>query len=707
MLNQDTFYHPLFPQYVNGSCENYFFPYKYNSKAIKKCNCYIPLEGEKSNSEEFYILTEKNNKLTANQNALNGLISENLNRRNFKEYNSQQFSVKNTNKDNKSLINKNYSGIDILNYIPLSNRIKGIRNQSPKEDSQYNNLLKREIKNNKNKNCLRKKYSSIALSNYNQPIKPDINNSSYFNFNNNSISCYSESFQRHNSHTLLRKDFHNTNNTLNAEISTKNEYKENNFDIEEKRLELNINENKDIEYIPINYHTYNNNFISSRTKISEKFNKNRAVIIKYNNNSNVNNFPKKYICSNNSYFNKDENQISYPSINRNISYSKIENIDIENRLVNKCPQNETKKKMVINSINRVNNNNLDYFSSNKNNGNLKKIKKISLISFPNCQHIDKKTNHSFYEIKSLSKGLKQETQHKIFNNTEVINSVCKNKKEINYKVNDEKIGNSLNVKIYEGEWVDKNVKGTCDLKEVYNSLRNNGKSNLHGKKSKNTIENANKSEINVNDFKSIKENINTNNINMNSLKFYTYNENNFVLENKVNKSKKLEINLGNSKCNNSKGITKYNKINKKLINNNGKNAEYKENIIVLNRKKIVSHIPSRKIDPKKISKNKINSNHFSFLPSVKDNKNKKKKKFFDKKNIIQLNNINNKVYAEDFPLKENDKITNLNTILKPQISVRIALLGNKEPENEKYFLVNFFYSENIRDKPDESESEFY
>ena len=80
---------------------------------------------------------------------------------------------------------------------------------------------------------------------------------------------------------------------------------------------------------------------------------------------------------------------------------------------------------------------------------------------------------------------------------------------------------------------------------------------------------------------------------------------------------------------------------------------------------------------------------------------KKIKKVFSKKNIIQLNNISNKVYEEDFIVKvKKDKI------LKPQISVRLTLFSNNNEANENYFLVNLFYSENIKNKLDYEESDF-
>ena len=71
-----------------------------------------------------------------------------------------------------------------------------------------------------------------------------------------------------------------------------------------------------------------------------------------------------------------------------------------------------------------------------------------------------------------------------------------------------------------------------------------------------------------------------------------------------------------------------------------------------------------------------------------------------------LKNINNKTFEEDFILNKRDNKNNFKNILIPQISFRITLFGKKEPENRKYLKVNKLYSQNIRDKPTELESDF-
>ena len=72
-------------------------------------------------------------------------------------------------------------------------------------------------------------------------------------------------------------------------------------------------------------------------------------------------------------------------------------------------------------------------------------------------------------------------------------------------------------------------------------------------------------------------------------------------------------------------------------------------------------------------------------------------------NIIQLSNIQDKIYDEDFPIKLNKT---KEKVLKPQISLRLSLFGIKIPERKKYYIVNIFYSENLRNKIDAIESDF-
>ena len=100
---------------------------------------------------------------------------------------------------------------------------------------------------------------------------------------------------------------------------------------------------------------------------------------------------------------------------------------------------------------------------------------------------------------------------------------------------------------------------------------------------------------------------------------------------------------------------------------------------------------------KKFKANKINSYSLNYISNIKPEKNKKNKKFVSNKKLMTLKNLNYKTFEEDFPLKlKNYKRYKYTKYLKPQISVRITLFNIEKLERKRYFHVNFFYSENIR-----------
>ena len=107
--------------------------------------------------------------------------------------------------------------------------------------------------------------------------------------------------------------------------------------------------------------------------------------------------------------------------------------------------------------------------------------------------------------------------------------------------------------------------------------------------------------------------------------------------------------------------------------------------------------------------NKINTYSFNFLPKAKNEEKKKKNKtFMSNKKLLILKNLNYKTFEEDFPLKEKKSYKRyrrykLNKNLKPQIAVRIILFNIEKPEKERYYFVNFFYSENLRNIVSEKE----
>ena len=112
----------------------------------------------------------------------------------------------------------------------------------------------------------------------------------------------------------------------------------------------------------------------------------------------------------------------------------------------------------------------------------------------------------------------------------------------------------------------------------------------------------------------------------------------------------------------------------------------------------------------KYKRNEINSYFFTYFPIYdKGNKTNIKNNNKQKKNII-LNNLNNKTFEEDFIVKlKNNKYRykRINKYLKPEVSVRITLFNITQPEKERYFYVNYFYSQNIRNQFIKEENEFY
>ena len=140
------------------------------------------------------------------------------------------------------------------------------------------------------------------------------------------------------------------------------------------------------------------------------------------------------------------------------------------------------------------------------------------------------------------------------------------------------------------------------------------------------------------------------------------------------------------------------------VNNNFINEGSKPRINL--RKNSSMLLNSKKYKKNRIEKIKIDC--FSYIPFSKEKKLsikklKKSKKKYSKLNTIQLFNIQEKIYDEDFPIKLKK---NKGKVLKPQISLRLSLFGIKKPERNKYYIVNLFYSENLRNKIDAIESDF-
>ena len=460
----------------------------------------------------------------------------------------------------------------------------------------------------------------------------------------------------------------------------------------------NISNNNKQLLIKINKNTYNLIHNKSKTNILNdeylnNINKNNLQPNTNEKNNSTNNNNQFY---NNNYTinftNKRNNNNCNFKHNKTMLNTDTNNYKVDNLTFNKNIKKEIKSQKSSLNISNHNDKN-DSFGKKKNTQinmiNMKKykntilsprlensniIKKFSLINNPNLNDRKINNNHSFYERKSFSKDIYQEKNPQIHEKKKQILLKNNHGNKALTKYN----SNNYNVKFnIENHLNNKTIKGIYSSKvSINNNKEEKNKNELKSKNnySKKFLENINNYDLNLKEIQSVKENINTNNTN--------------IFRNKDNNS------------------DKYSKINDNCINMDRN---------IKNIYKMISQNPRASKESNfrgdeninKISINKSKSNIFSFIqkPNLYKTKSKQQirkiKKVFSKKNIIQLNNICNKVYAEDFIIKEKK-----DNILKPQISVRLTLFSNKIPSNENYFLVNLFYLENIKNKPDYEDSDF-
>ena len=466
-----------------------------------------------------------------------------------------------------------------------------------------------------------------------------------------------------NSNSLKMKNNNNNNNELSYNYRSNNIY--NSF---HNKPGSNILNNEYIENSKLNI---------LKTYINKKnitFNDHNQT---YTNDYNIASIKQR----NNNNFYKINKYIK-ATTNKEIKYSKINNINSkeeiqkhkslrnkndnainkENNLNKNIPIPGKKKNMIIKIENNKNSNSI---IQSKESADINFIKKIALRNITNLNESKHKiNNHSFYERKSFSK----ENHNKRNSNFVLSNMIPNKKKEKIVKNNSNHfIGNDSFIK-------------TNDTSQTKENIIINKNSNDYG--------------LDFDKKKFLKENINANNV---DISYNLRNSNNNDKNSLKQKNNSIIINIDTE---NFKTLGSINLNQEKKDRNNFK-------------KLFLSPIPTRKsIIKEKINKININqckSNMFSIIPKpntyrASSKREKKKiKKVFSMKNIIQLNNINHKSYAEDFIIKGNK---NKKYNYKPQISVRLTLFKDKIHLDENYFLVNFFYSENLKNKPDSEESDF-
>ena len=706
-----------YPQYFNGTYGRYIninMPYKYIKLPKKYFNYCFSSEEENIISKPFHILKGKispiNNQKFISRANTEETYTQSNSQNNLKNYNHQYEMLK------KIRYRKNEERLNNNNYTSYGDGIEEIEFNLNSADNISYNLFNQEIKRNKPNNyCLKKKFSYVPMNSKNYLS----NSSPYHNLGYHSYSSYNQPFMNHDNHNLFNKEYR-----INAnENYFKNEYDKNTpMSMIDKEINYDSKNYGDDKFVRINEgdEEYFNNFKlnTERTNNEKGFYKEKIINTIYNKNTNL----TKIVKNNNRI-----NRIDYKPINKNIAYSNIGNFYIRNEERKDNEQNGNKKKINIlinTSKNNKKQNKFENFSSKNKSVQMNKIKKISLINL-NGKALPQ-NNCSFYEIKSLSKFSPNQKKIKSnLNNNQIINIVDKkNNNEKDLKVDKEKYSNT---KLLEYNNMKDKINLRLNKKNLAKLNTSIGKERktIFIKKEiyKKTFELTRNSERNINkdDYEQNKENINI--ININNSNYDIKNKNNknnkndnniYIIDNKIkkgnNKIIKIEKkkNLKNFQGNN-KSLEKKNAI---IIMKNKNNNRY---LIKLKNKKPNCKRPSNSIiysdNKKPIELKKMHSSNFTYFPiSNKSNlstkKNKKINRLYGEKNIVQLSNINIKTYEEDFPLNTRKNNNDSKKILKPQITIRIALFGKKEPEYEKYFLVNVFHSKNIKEKPVEAESEF-
>ena len=640
-------YHPRFLQNdYEDIYNNFLIPNKNISRPSNYNNYLFSQKENRINNKSYKFLTEKNisstNKGFANKLLIKGEV--------VKSFQSSKNHYKQFNylpKTNKK-IESNNKNLNIKNDLISANNATYISLYNRKENIDLNsnniyNLYVKGIKKNKtNNNIFIQNFSSLVIDNYNQ--KKLLDSSLSCNIKHDSYSRQYQSLMKHKSNILLAKNNNKINNSsLNNGNNRKNEY-------EEKSSFNKIN--KDINY-------------EIKPYIKEVFN-----TIKEEKKKNLNDF------------NSLTDRLKYDDgLKRNMTVNYIDN-DFNDNL-----------KKIVKNIKKPNNNDLNKKESKTNNGyknkniepskienfgirnaiikkeNENNKKKNFLNNLPNWKESDdNKNNNSFNEIKSISKEPK--SQKKLIINSK-INFVV-DKSDLKFKKKNSNIDETIKMK----DKIDSNSKKVI-LKERQNFTINNETSKIITENINKSAKNI-KSKLQKKNYNNIKQNVNKNNFAINGkIKTVSLN-NNFLI-------KKIAIN---------KNINYF-------IDTNNCNMENKSSPQSENYSKYPNIIDTLKIYSIYFTYFSIRKNN-----NLKSKKNQKFKKCNSKTNIMLLFNINNKTFEEDFLLNKKDNKNNIKKTLIPQISFRITLFGKKESKIGKYYIVNKFYSQNIRDKPVELESDF-
>ena len=733
---------------------------KINPK-ITRCDFY------KSNSKPKENETNKNNTgrlsfKTKNHNYHN-INNNTTNTTNYHSYDKNHKTFTSNTFENKKNTN-NIKLIECEIYTPRVNKAKNFVYQKKYQElsKTLNNLKNRDnygyheirdIKKNnlipKNNKCVNteKKAMNKNLPNY---LSINISNNNSFRLSLN-----------------IDNNEYNTNNNRNINYINYNNYKKNNTIDSNK----NINMRK---YSYINFNTTQNNFNPPKKIIKEennyssyknfKDNHKEYKINNSNNNDNKNNdknvnksslIRKLYIKTNpeekssqnfqvsnikRSYrINNNNNRINSENDNKNISYSnRFLSGDLKEYLKdsrnkdNKINKNENKleKQISTSKIQPI------------------KVKKVySPVKTENSQiSIHIKNDSSYFTNTTIKKITKKNSKYEInhiFKNIDK-NSI-KKPNSSKKKKNEIKIPNSprINENILKINTNDKNTNSfilkSYQSKRIVKDNNNNNKEKLE--KQITVINNKNSNNnikyIKNNEIKDNKNNIDKNKIKQQQPKITTIKISTKKYNNPFNnplKTQRKDLKEGKNKF--KQIIKKKCKISKKK---DKEKLKEKDNDIDKN-KRLIEEARKQRSRTKTKSKAKKHSEKVKYLDKLKtfkysetnynifydsstnysNNIDYKYKKYAlkatrshsKKKKNINLFNLNVKTFEEDFKINVNN-INEKYQNLKPQLSVRITL-SKKNNVNVvgilRYFKVNYFCSENLRNKYDidsEDTSEFY
>jgi hypothetical protein len=684
---QKVEYKKTIPKYEVNTFKRYGYDqispkYYYYSNSSKNKNYFPSSEEEKTNSKSNYKISDIN-KTTSSRSKFNtkmranNQFSNSQNLFNDNDIRPDSYKYKALNQENSS-IKSNRAYISLNSLIQGRNSNSKTTNNIPKLDSDMKN--NQNLSNHKNQN--------LIGGNSNDNIKENIYNKNNYKFIYNTTYKISNKDYNNLSSKIVENDSNVNNNHHMAKTGSMIQENDTNT-----KMILNTSRRKNYDTKAIiDYKTKNEISKTDNKKYTknsmykmERGENNLSMNIKRNSMNKINDFRGGYNSQN---LNKKDIISIIPNTKGRNEINELKKNSIKD--FRKRPDMNTIRKIsLINMSNFLNNNN-----SNANTNNINSnTNNINNTNESSQKNIPEKTNHSFYEVKSLKKESPNQKNDSI---------IPKTKKIIM------RLGND----------------NTLDL-----SATKKTETNLKTELSKYRLDNNRR---NKNDLKERK-------INLSELNKCLINEGKIYLLSKGNNKANLEQMIKNDMILGNNYIKEKKDINSNLYRDRGSiriqklQIKKQEDIYGRNRNKIIEIINKRnnslraRNDSLSLSKfykfraSDIISYNLSYIPKSKEDKNNnnnnKIKGNHKKKINIFLKNLNCKTYEEDLkPDMENNKykfrykvkkIGRRNGNLKPQIGVRITLLNEVQPERKRYYYMNFFYSENLRNLNLSKENEFY